>query len=301
MLERIDCHGMTHVGQVRTQNQDQFLIADLSKSMAVEQTSLRADHPTRLFSNLHGKLMLVADGMGGHAAGERASTIAVDSITNYVLNTLPWFFQLDQRGQEDLADELKVALKVCQDHIQEEAAAKPEQAGMGTTATLAYVLWPRMFVVHAGDSRCYLLRRDELRRITKDQTVAQQLVDRQLLDPESAETSKWSNVLWNVVGGDASELASEVYKVRLEPGDVVMLCSDGLTKHLTDDQLTVSLASHDSAKTICDRLVTAANDAGGTDNITVVVAKFLGDQVDADSAIATKPNDPLGDTLPYVK
>jgi len=282
MLERMDCHGMTDIGRVRDENQDQFLIADLSKSMAVQQTSLGLEQKTRLFGDLQGKLLLVADGLGGHAAGERASSIAVDSVTNYVLNTLPWFFRLDAQGEDDLAEQLKAALAHCQSRIHAEAVARPQRAGMGTTVTLAYLLWPRLFVVHAGDSRCYLLRGSRLRQITNDQTVAQRFVDSGELRPEDVETSKWSHVLWNVVGGDSDELNSEVYKARLELGDTLLLCTDGLTKHLADNQIVELLEAERGSEAACRRMIDTANEAGGTDNITVIVARFA--EVDGDEA-----------------
>ena len=272
---KMDCAGLTDVGRVRQTNEDQFLIADLNKSMLVRQTSLSHDDHTRLFGGSQGALLLVADGMGGHAAGKQASALAVQTLEHYVLNTMPWFFHLQQDQETDLQDELKSAMEACHKNIQTVAAAHPEQRGMGTTLTMAYLLWPRLYVVHVGDSRCYLLRSPRLERITKDQTMAQQLVEHGVLAPEEAPQSRWSHVLWSCLGGNSRQLSVEVYKATLMVGDILLFCTDGLTAKLSDEDLLRLLQQRGSAEQTCQRLVAAANDAGGSDNITVVVARFL--------------------------
>jgi protein phosphatase len=274
MRGKMDCYGLTDVGKKRQSNQDQFLFADLSRSMLVHQTSLHLDEHTRLFGGSQGMLFLVADGMGGHAAGERASTLAVDTIARYVLNTMPWFLRLREGNEDDLKEELKAAMERCQERIEDEASAHAEREGMGTTLTLAYLLWPRLYVVHAGDSRCYLLRGSRLEQITRDHTVAQQLVDQGAITPEAAEGSRWSHMLWNCIGGGSHELSPEVYKTTLAVGDTLLLCTDGLTKCLPDARLVEVLSRGQNAEVTCRQLVEEANAAGGPDNITVVVAHF---------------------------
>ncbi len=272
---KMDCAGLTDIGRVRQTNEDQFLIADLNKSMLVRQTSLSHEDHTRLFGNSQGALLLVADGMGGHAAGKQASTLAVQTLERYLLNTMPWFFRLQSDEENDLQDELKAAMEACQQSIESAAAAHPEQRGMGTTLTMAYLLWPRLYVVHVGDSRCYLLHPPRLVRITKDQTMAQQLVERSVLSPEEAPQSRWSHVLWSVLGGSSHKFSTEVYRATLTVGDTLLLCTDGLTGHLSDEDLLRLLDKGGSAEAMCQRLVEAANKAGGSDNVTVVVARFL--------------------------
>ena len=270
----MDCHGMTDVGRSRANNEDQFLVAELSKSMRVHQTSLGLDDQTRLFGSSQGVLLLVADGMGGEAAGERASQIAVHSLTSSLLNTMHWFLRLDQAGEDDFLDNLKGALEHCQEEILTEAQHEPDRRGMGTTLTMAYVIWPRLYVVHAGDSRCYLARGGELRQITTDHTVARQLVERGQLSPEQAETSRFSNILWKVVGGSPEAVNAEVHKAELAVGDTLLLCTDGLQKHVGDDEISQLLARDRPAAETCQQLIDAANAAGGSDNTTVVVARF---------------------------
>jgi len=270
-----DVFGLTHPGQERDVNEDQFLIASLSKSMLIHQTSLPQENHERLLGTPRGTLLAVADGMGGHGGGDVASSVAVDVMMHYVLNIMPWFFRLDDDNEADLTDELRAALERCHGAVRE-AAESDESADprMGTTLTIAYVVWPRLYVVHVGDSRCYLFRRPELQQITKDHTLAQQMVDENVLEAERAEGSKWSNILWNSVGGGSDDMEPDVYKAKLEKGDTLLLCSDGLTQHVDDRGLRELLRSNKDSDTTVKSLVDAANDGGGTDNITAVVARF---------------------------
>jgi serine/threonine protein phosphatase PrpC len=271
----IDCFGLTDRGQVRHKNEDQFLVADLCKSMTVLQTSLPEEDRTRRFGVHHGKLLLVADGMGGVAGGEVASGVAVQSVTRYVLNTMPWFFRVQDGREEELEGELRTALEACQRSV--EAAANGAAFGqhrMGTTLTMAYLLWPRLYVVHAGDSRCYLVRGGRAHQVTRDHTVAQQMVERGLMSPEQAEESRWSHVLWNCIGAGTTTLQPEVYKATLQAGDTVLLCTDGLTKHVSPGRIVELLERAGTTEEVVRRLVDAANAAGGSDNITVVVGRL---------------------------
>jgi protein phosphatase len=274
MRGKIDCFGQTDIGKVRDTNEDQFLIADLNKSMLIHQTSLSHEDHTRLFGGSQGQLLLVADGMGGHAAGKQASTIAVQSLAHYVLNIMPWFFRLQGHQENDLIDELKAALEEGQKSIENAVAGHAERRGMGTTLTMAYISWPRLYVVHAGDSRCYLFRTAKLEQITTDHTMAQKLVEHGVLPPEQVRESRWSHVLWNCLGGGSHELSAEVYKAQLRVGDILLLCTDGLTIGVQDDQIRTILGQPRQAEETCRALVDAANEAGGRDNITVVVAHF---------------------------
>ena len=274
MAIHMDCHGMTDVGKVRESNEDQFLIADLRKSLQVYQTSLGVDDQTRLFGDSQGKLLLVADGMGGAAAGERASTLVVDGVVAHILNTLQWFFRPDEHSEEDFVEDLAAALRRSEENLLAEVEAIPQREGMGTTLTMAYIVWPRLYIVHAGDSRCYLFRQQRLTQITADHSCAQEMVDAGALEPEEAKSSRWSHVLTNVIGGGGSDVQPEVDGVELSLGDSLLLCTDGLTNHVSDDEISALLDGDLSAEDLCERLVDAANEAGGSDNITVVAARF---------------------------
>lgn len=266
--------GMTDVGRRRHSNQDHFLIAQLNKSMLVSATSLPIDEKSRLFGGVQGQLLVVADGMGGHAAGEKASSLAIDQLIGRLLNSVHWFFQVDRDCEEDFIDDLRELLQDAHAGILKESHRDSELGGMGTTLTMAHIIWPRLYVVHAGDSRCYLVRRGVAEQLTTDHTYAHRMVESGGMRPEEEAGSRWSNVLWNVLGGGGEgQLLAEVRRADLQPGDTIVLCSDGLYRYLDADTLAEVVGSESDPETICNRLVRLANDAGGEDNITVVVSR----------------------------
>ena len=280
MLTQMDCFGLTDPGRKRPNNEDHFLIADLNKSMRVHDTSLTLDSETRIYGGSQGKLLLVADGMGGHAEGERACTIAVDQLTTYVLNSLGWCFRLEENSERDFEEDLKHALESCQKSIEAAAGNHPEMQSMGTTMTMVYIVWPRAFVVHVGDSRCYLLRRGQLDQITVDHTMSEVMSKAGQMSREEARHSPMGHVLINVLGGRSHDLFVDVNKISLERDDILLLCTDGLYDMISDEQLIEFLGSNHSAEDICRKLVELANENGGKDNITVIVSRFLSPQVD---------------------
>ncbi len=268
----IDSHGATDIGKVRSENQDQFLISDLKKSMSINQTSLTTEDYMTLTGDYQGKLLLVADGMGGHAGGKEASKLAIETIVGYALNTLPWFFSLDP-NKEKLKEQLKKSLELCHNNV--EAAGKSSgQRKMGTTLTMAYVLWPTLYVIHAGDSRCYLYHSSDLDQMTTDHTVANKLVEEGVMSQKEAEESRFNDVLHNAIGVKSGKFIAEFSQIKLNFGDTLLLCSDGLTKHVTKERIAQFLKTNTSAEYTCQKLIDAANAEGGTDNITAVVARF---------------------------
>lgn len=266
--------GMTDIGRRRESNQDHFLIAQLNKSMLVTSTSLPLDEKSRLFGGIQGQLLVVADGMGGHAAGEKASSLAIDQLISRLLNSVHWFFQVDYDCEEDFIDALRDLLQDAHARILTEAHRNSHFGGMGTTLTMAHVVWPRLYVVHAGDSRCYLIRDGVAEQLTTDHTMARRLVETGGMDPEDESSSRWSNVLWNVLGGSGEgQLIAEVRRADLQPGDTVVLCSDGLYRHVKPDTLAKIVDESTDLETACARLIRIANEAGGEDNVTVVVSR----------------------------
>jgi protein phosphatase len=211
---------------------------------------------------------------------------------------MPWFFGLHQTHEGDLREELKIALERCQERIEADAAANVKNRGMGTTLTMAYVLWPRLYVVHVGDSRCYLLRKPRLERITTDHTMAQQFVEKGMLPAEEAEVSRWSHVLWNCLGGDSHEVRPEVCKASLKLGDTILLCTDGLTRCVNDEELRDQLSQERTAEETCRQLVKTANQRGGPDNITVVVARCQDIQPNHVGALQEKAELPATEEIP---
>ncbi|MDG2220996.1 MAG: protein phosphatase 2C domain-containing protein [Rubripirellula sp.] len=265
--------GATNRGRVRETNQDQFLIAQLKKSMLVDSTSL--DFEQQVFGNLQSEILLVADGMGGHAAGEKASQLAIQYLVRRLLNSIHWFSQHeeDERREDAFITDLKDLLKDAHQRILRESAQHRDRRGMGTTLTMAHLVGSRMYVVHAGDSRCYLLRDGKAKQITTDHTLAHQMVEAGGMKPEDEASSKWSNVLWNVLGGNSDgDIIAEVHRVDLKVGDAVVLCSDGLYRYIDNDALAAVVIGSQSPETACRELIALANQQGGEDNITVVVA-----------------------------
>jgi protein phosphatase len=274
-MPHIDCAGQSERGKVRESNEDRFLIANLCKSLRIAQTNLEHGHRDRLVENDPGKLLVVADGMGGQAAGDRASAVAVRGILHYTLNCMRWFFRLSDDPENDFLDDLRAAVEHSQSRVLADAKSDPDRAGMGTTLTAAYVVWPRLYVVHVGDTRAYLLRNAKLHQITRDHTVAQKMVDEGAMDEEEAENTRFSHMLWNFVGSSEKDFRPEVYKAKLACGDAVLLCSDGLTKHVEDSEIARVIGDCELADDACSQFIDMANNAGGKDNITVVLARFL--------------------------
>ena len=264
--------GLTDTGKVRRTNQDQFLIAALRKSLHVQATSLPA--PKFQYGSDQSQLFVVADGMGGHAGGETASALAIDSVEAFVLNTFQWFAHVKGTDEDKLLADFQKALAHANARLLAEAAERPELHGMGTTLTLAYRLNDMLFVAHVGDSRCYFLRRDQFYRLTRDHTLVDEMVRRGVLSAEEAQHNQWRHVITNVVGGDTPAVDVEVHKVHLQAGDAVLLCSDGLTNMVADDEILRILRTESDPKRACELLVAQANERGGNDNITVVIARF---------------------------
>jgi len=275
-MQQIDVEsaGVTDIGNVRSDNQDQFLVADLTRSMLVRSGALSAAPGERLFGGSMGHLFLVADGMGGHRAGSEASLFAVQYFANAILNSVRWLVRIEPATEGVFLEELKGILVNAHQALEERAATDKAYTGMGTTLTMAYIAWPRMYVVHAGDTRCYVVRENSMRLLTRDHTVAQDMVQKGQLAREELESSHWSNVLVNALGAGASDVYADIYTYDLQVGDTLMLCSDGLNKHVSDPKIHEVLTQSESSQAACDALIQLAKQAGGTDNITVVTANF---------------------------
>lgn len=257
---------------MRTSNEDQFLIAELSKTMRVCQTSL----PSRQADpgESRGQLFLVADGMGGHRAGERASELAVLAIEQFTLETFKSFFDVDRADAQRMLSQFRAAVEAADAQIVGEAADDPALSGMGTTVTLAYQLDTQLFIVHAGDSRAYIYRNDMLHQLTQDHTMVADMVRAGTLDPAEAAGHRLRHVVTNVVGGPEEGVSVDAHAVELQAGDRLLLCSDGLTEMLSNEEIAVVLRDMSGPEDACQRLLDQANDAGGRDNITIVVVSF---------------------------
>jgi protein phosphatase len=264
--------GITDTGKVRNSNEDQFLIAELSKRMRVWQTSL--PEPQLQVGEDRAHLFLVADGMGGHRAGERASTIAVAAIEQFTLNTFRWFFAADSPGAQKVLAQFQTALSQADAKIQEEAADNPALAGMGTTLTMAFQLGPQLCIVHVGDSRAYMYRSGQLHQLTRDHTVVAELVRSGVIKQDQVASHPLRHVITNVVGGPNAGVKVEARAYEVQAGDRLLLCSDGLTEMVTNDAIAAMLDAEPDPEAAAKALLSQANEAGGRDNITVVIVRF---------------------------
>ncbi len=269
-----DFYGASDVGKVRAVNEDHFLVAALERSLFIEGSNMPAEAGTRVIGTPQGRLIIVADGMGGHGAGDLASAVAVDAMARYAFEAMPWVLESRNSAQE-LSEGLQRAVSRAQARLRRVAQRKSIDARLGTTLTVAYLTWPQLHVVHVGDSRAYLYRQGVLHRITKDHTLAQQLVDGDALTPDEAARSRLSHVLVNAVGGGSDALEVELHRVHLEPEDQLLLCTDGLYDMVSDETIAAHLSQTTApVHRVVDGLVETANAAGGRDNVTVVVARF---------------------------
>lgn len=268
----MDVAGRTDIGCVREQNEDSFVIAHLGRSLELIDTSLAVGQAQHRIDGPKGTLLMVADGMGGHGGGEVASAVAVDAIAQFALYAMPWMTQPDEAAETALLEQLGDAMTRCQERLEQVAVRKHlDQFRPGTTLTIAYALWPKLYVTHAGDSRLYLYRDGQLVQVTTDHTVGQALRDQGALGDAP---SRFDHILVNVVGGGRERVEAEAHRLTLEPGDRVLLCSDGLTGHVSDAVIADSLATATSSAAACEHLVEEAKAGGGHDNVTVVVASF---------------------------
>jgi protein phosphatase len=259
----LDCAGATSIGLQRRANEDHFAVALLERSLEVASTSL--DAPPQAHREI-GLLMAVADGMGGHAAGRTASRIAVQTLIELVAG-IAW-----QRDGRRLCELLSQCFAEAERKLREEGQIHPDRQHMGTTLSMALVRWPRMFLAHAGDSRCYLLRDSRLEVLTRDHTFATQLIERGVIDAEGAGRSPMRNVLINALGGNADDVRTDTSIHELREGDVVMLCTDGVSGQLPESRIAEILLSSSDPRSAAEKLVAAADEAGGSDNATAIVA-----------------------------
>ena len=271
--EEVDVHGLTHPGRVRKENQDHFVICSLHKEVVVHNTSLPdpnvlTEGPERLAF-----LAMVADGVGGGLKGEEASRLALENVTRYVTDSVRCYYSSDPSDDSAFLEKLQAAALQTHDDLLRHSVEDPDRMGMATTLTLWLGLWPRAYLLQVGDSRCYVLRQGALTQVSRDQTMAQDLIDLGVLTRADAANTRLAHTLSSSIGGRQS--APMVTRMLSEWGIVGMLCSDGLTRHVSDERIRDRLNSMTSAKQVCESLLQDALDGGGTDNITILVGRSV--------------------------
>ena len=262
----IDIFGTTHPGRVRAANEDHFLVASLHKMLHVEATSLPVDQLDGLVSQSHGYVFLVADGVGGLVGGDRASGSALRAVARYVTGATRCYYHVAPGDENLLLDELRTAV------MEAHAVLLEQESGTATTLTMVFIAWPRAYVVHVGDSRCYRLRGGELQQVTTDQTIAQALVDSGVMSRADAERTEWKHILSSALGSQEATPATFMTDCQWE--DVMLLCTDGLTKHVSDDEIAAALKRDQTSEQTCRELEALALERGGTDNVTLVVGRL---------------------------
>lgn len=270
--DTVDVFGISHQGRVRSENQDCFLIASLHKVMQVHHTSLDSETLGELVSPSRGYVFLVADGVGGVPGGKDASRTALRAIVDYVLRTMDLYVQLDLDAEPAFLADLRRSVEQSHEAVRQAGEADDERQGMATTLTMVCIRWPRGYLVHVGDSRCYRLRDGELELLTKDQTVAQAMVDAGALSPDQVENSGLKHVLYSAIGATRAEPFTLKTDVRWD--DVMLLCSDGVTKHVSDEEIREVLLRGSSAEADARALLQLALDRGGSDNATLIVGRL---------------------------
>ena len=271
--EELDLFGLTHVGRVRKENHDHFLLCTVHPQVVVHGTSLPGPERLPLRGQRVATVMLVADGVGSTAGGGEASQLATEAITRYVTSSLSCYHAAGgEASDEEFLSALRAAAFDAHTTVLAEAATRVVPIRMATTLTLAIVTWPWVHVVQVGDSRCYVYQGGQLRQVTRDQTMAQALVDEGALPRESLSTSPLSHVLVSAIGGEAAR--PEVTRLNIrDRGSVLLLCSDGLTKHVSDPELAERIGAMTSSEQLCRDLLDLVLDRGGSDNITILAGR----------------------------
>jgi len=269
--DEVDMFGVTHPGKVRKENQDHFLVCSLRKQVQVHHTSLPTGEALALPGDRMAFLAMVADGVGGGTKGEAASRLALETVTRYVADCMRAYQQLDTTDDATFHDALQEAAWRCHASVVAEAEANPDRRGMATTLTLWLAVWPRAYLLQVGDSRFYVYRDGVLTRISRDQTMAQELVDKGVLTMSNAFESRWAHVLSSSIGGQ--QTAPIVTRMDQDWNNVNLLCSDGLTKHVSEERIVERLSAMTSAQQVCEDLLQDALDAGGSDNISIIAVR----------------------------
>ena len=270
---QVEFAALSHPGKVRSNNEDHYLITRMGRTFEYLGTNMPSGTlPDLVDEYAYG--MVVADGMGGLAAGEEASRLAIRNGVELVLNSPIWATRLDDEAVRLLIDRMRSSFHKVDSVVIDQAGASSQHHGMGTTLTLAYIIDTSAFIVHVGDSRVYRFRRGKLDQITRDHTYAHQLMRAGQIGPEEARVHAKRHVLTNYVGGPASGVEPEVSTIRLEDDDFLLLCSDGLTEMVSDDLIARTLESAGALDQTAQALVDLALEAGGRDNVTVVLGRF---------------------------
>jgi PPM family protein phosphatase len=272
-LVEIDVDARSHSGYHRANNEDHFFVTRLGRTLKTMITSLPAEDVPAHTEEVN-FVMVVADGMGGHAAGEIASRMAISALVSLALDVPDWIFKVDDEHAPEIERRSRKYVQEVGAMLVERGRRDAALHGMGTTLTAVRSFGRDLLITHVGDSRAYLLRAGGLQRLTRDHTFAQLLVDSGHLAPGEVAGSPHRHVLTNALGGTIEDVQVDTDQLQLEDGDRLLLCSDGLTDLVDDETITNILRETTRSSDACERLVQRALDNGGRDNVTVIVAAY---------------------------
>ena len=268
--DEIDVYGLTHAGKVREENQDHFLLSSIHKHVQIISTSLSELQRRPLDDERVAFIAMVADGVGGGEGGEEASATALQNALQYVVKSMDCYYRTDAT-ETAFIDALQETAEACHRAVVARAREEGVEGTMATTLTLWMGVWPWYYLLQVGDSRYYLWRDGVLTQVTRDQTIAEELVQKGIFTRAIASRSQFAHVLSSSIGGDTTMPA--VTRLRADWNNVHLLCSDGLTKHVSDEQIAHRLATMQSARETAELLLQDALDGGGTDNITIILGR----------------------------
>jgi serine/threonine protein phosphatase PrpC len=270
--EELDLFGITHQGKVRHENQDHFLVSTVHPQLVIHGTSLPNPENLPLRGTRFATVMVLADGVGGAASGSEAARLATESVMRYISSTMRSYHAAGTATEEELLQSLRDTALEAHKSVLGEAANHPGQRGMATTLTVCMVVYPWAYVVQVGDSRCYIFDKGKLTLLTRDQTIAQSLVDKGLMPAERLAMSPFKHVLSSAIGSDEAFPVVTSFDMT-ERGSLILMCSDGLTKHVTDAEIAAYAENVTSSEQIARDLLQLALDRGGTDNVTIIAAR----------------------------
>ena len=270
--DELDLFGITHQGKVRAENQDHFLVSTVHPQVVIHGTSLPDPEKLPLRGTRFATVLILADGVGGAAAGSEAARLATEAVTRYVASTMRSYHAAGSSTEAELLASLKETAIEAHNTVRNEAKHHPTQRGMATTLTVVVVVYPWAYVVQVGDSRCYFFASGKLSLLTRDQTVAQSLIDQGLMPPERLDASPFKHVLSSAIGSDEALPVVTPFDIS-ERGSLILMCSDGLTKHVSDDEIASYVRNMKSSEQVARDLLDLALERGGRDNITIITAR----------------------------
>jgi protein phosphatase len=270
---RIDAGALSHPGKVRPNNEDHYLVLRYGRTITTWLTNLPDGQVPDRFEEA-GYSLIVADGMGGQAAGELASSMAISVGINLVLNTPQWILRVTEQEAQAAMERMRERFRRIDAVLHERARSDPTLTGMGTTLTVALSIGADLFLCHVGDSRGYLFRNGNLHRLTRDHTLAQAMADIGQLTPEEASRHRLRHVLTQAIGLQNGQVEAEIQHLQLADGDYLLLCTDGLTDLVAEAHIAEVFRRLPSSGEACRELVDLALEAGGRDNVTVVLARY---------------------------